>query len=111
MKAIYKEIQEKLENQQYAEIASEDYEALLMQLGIESLAKQLDGTEFSDELRQLREWVYTRIVKAQLMQPFDYLNEHCCIGIIYGIFRMFDEFNIDFSPYLKCYLRIATHNE
>ena len=94
---IYKEIQEKLENRRYADITTKDYEDLLINLGQDHHAKALHADPIPADLFVLRNWVYNRIAKDEKYQEMGYLNEHCCIGIIYGMLRMFDEANYEFN--------------
>lgn len=93
---IYQEIKEKLMNRKYANIAELDYQDLIDQILIDYSAYQLNGDPLSEEYKELRDWVYDRVNKNIQYQITGYLNDHFCIGAVFGILMTFDRLaNID----------------
>ena len=89
----YEMILEKLKNHKYAEITPEDYAQLARELVNDFRAHDLNGDKIPDDYFELQTWVYNRVAKDMIYQRMSYLNEHFCIGAIFGMLRMFDEFD------------------
>lgn len=77
----------KLQERRYSEITQTDYDNLIKAL-FDNIA--LLRNEYTSEVYVLRFWLYRRIAKDMTFQNTNYLNDHCCIGVLYGIFKMFD---------------------
>lgn len=93
---IYQEIKEKLENRKYADITELDYQDFIDQVFIDYIAYQLNGETLSEEYKELKDWVYNRVNKNIQYQITGYLNDHFCIGAVFGILMTFDRLaNID----------------
>lgn len=95
MESIYTVLLEKLKARKFAEIHEPDYLHLVNSLSIEYLAHNVGGDPVSPEYVELRQWVYERVAKDMVYQRTGYLNDHFCIGAIFGILRMFDAANSD----------------
>ena len=79
----------KLQEHRYSEITQTDYDNLIKAL-FDNIA--LLRNEYTSQVYTLRFWLYRRIAKDLVFQNTGYLNDHCCIGILYGIFKMFDSY-------------------
>ena len=95
MDIIYKRVLDKLKSRKFAEIHEPDYLHLVNSLSMEYLAHNVGGEPVSPEYVELRQWVYDRVAKDMTYQRTGYLNDHFCIGAIFGILRMFDAANSD----------------
>lgn len=91
---IFQEIKEALEKRQYTKIDGVAYREFLDEIFI-SLRAYNAGEMYEDVFPQeyvdLREWVYTRVAKDIIYQNTGYLNDHFCIGTIYGMLRVCDD--------------------
>lgn len=90
---IYKIIFDKISGRNYAKITVDDYKELAETLARDYDAYTLNGDKIPADYFDLRDWVYTRIHKDIKYQDTGYLNDHCCIGIIFGMIRLFEEMN------------------
>jgi len=87
---IFQEMKEKLEKRQFAEIDAKGYKEMLDDL-YGTLSAVRFGEAIPQDYKDLREWVYTRVAKDIVYQDGSYLNEHFCIGVLYGILRSYDD--------------------
>lgn len=90
---MYKVILAKLKNRQFAQITMDDYVDLTNTLIIDHYAHVNGGEEIPDDYFELRKWIYDRVEVDVLYKSTGYLNEHFCIGVIYGALCMFDNLN------------------
>lgn len=90
MDIIYKRVLDKLKGRKFAEICESDYLDLVNSLYLEYIAHNIGGDPVSPEHKELRHWVYDRVSKDMAHQRTGYLNDHFCIGTIFGMFRLFD---------------------
>lgn len=93
MMTIYKIILNKIICREYANITLDDYKELAETLARDYDAYTLNGDKIPADYFDLRDWIYTRIHKDVKYQDTGYLNDHCCIGIIFGMLRLFEEMN------------------
>lgn len=78
---------ERLQNHQFTLIKQSDYDLLAHELWINHFLEK----EISSKYFELRNWIYKRVAKDIVYQKEGYLNDHFCIGAIYGICKMYDE--------------------
>lgn len=106
---IFQEVKEMLEKRHYAEIDSVVYRELLDEIYI-SLRAYHAGEMYEDvfpqEYMDLREWVYIRIAKDIIYQDTGYLNDHFCIGTIYGMLRVCDDQSDNGSVWYDIYEKV-----
>lgn len=95
MDTIYKTILKKLRNRQFANINIDDYDILINDLLIDYFSYEQAGDKIPTDYYELQSWIYDRIVKDIKYQDTGYLNEHFCIGVIFGMLQMFDELTYD----------------
>lgn len=74
----------------YASIDPKQFDELKKALIIDHYAYVNSGEKIPQSYFELRDWVYTRIEKDIKYQDTGYLNDHFCIGVVYGMLRMFD---------------------
>lgn len=91
--SIYKTILNKIICRDYAKITIEDYNELAKSLARDYDAYVLNGDKIPVDYYDLRDWIYTRIHQDIKYQNTGYLNEHCCIGVVFGMIRFFEEVN------------------
>ena len=91
--SIYKIILNKIVCRDFARITIEDYNELAKSLARDYDAYTLNGDKIPMEYYELRDWIYTRIHKDIKYQDTGFLNDHCCIGIIFGMIYLFEEMN------------------
>lgn len=91
---IFQQVKEMLVKRQYAEINSTVYQQLLDSIynGVKaySFGESFEDA-FSQDYVELRDWVYIRVAKDIIYQDSGYLNDHFCIGTIYGMLRVCDD--------------------
>ena len=91
---IFQEIQKMFKKRQYAKIDAKVYQILLNEMynGIKGYQFGEEYEEvFPQEYVDLRNWVYDRVAKDIIYQDGSYLNDHFCIGAIYGMLRICDD--------------------
>lgn len=106
---IFQEIKEAFEKRQYTKFNGAAYREFLDEIVISLRAYQayeLYEDVFPQEFIDLREWVYTRIAKDIIYQNTGYLNEHFCIGVVYGILRACDEQSDNGSVWYDIYEKV-----
>lgn len=87
---IFQEVKNMLVNREYAEIDNQMINDLINAVSVVMIAGA-HGEYLPQEYIDLRDWVYTRIAWDLKYKRTGYLNDHCCIGIIWGIIRTCDE--------------------
>lgn len=90
---IYKIILDKIIHRKYADITMDEYKEFAENLARDYDAYNLNGDKIPADYYELRDWIYTRIHQDIKYQDTGYLNDHCCIGIIFGMIRLFEEMN------------------
>lgn len=106
---IFQEIKEAFEKRQYTKLNGAAYREFLDEIVISLRAYQayeLYEDVFPQEFIDLREWVYTRIANDIIYQNTGYLNEHFCIGVVYGILRACDEQSDNGSVWYDIYEKV-----
>lgn len=91
---IFQEIQKMFKKRQYAKIDAKIYQILLNEMynGIRGYQFGEEYEEvFPQEYVDLRNWVYDRVAKDIIYQDGSYLNDHFCVGVIYGMLRVCDD--------------------
>lgn len=88
---IFQEIKDMLISRQFAKIDDKKLDELMRGLGLVIVAKHQNGEEFPDEYFELRDWIYERVSKNLKLRNTGYINEHFCIGVIWGMIRMCDD--------------------
>lgn len=91
---IFQQVKEMLQNRQYAKINNRIYQELFDEIYIGIRAFHFGDTyedTFLPEYEDLRDWVYNRVAKDIIYQDTGYLNDHFCIGTIYGMLRVCDD--------------------
>lgn len=88
--SIYKEIEFKFKKRKFAEIQEKDYKKLLNTLYTDWFSYCYSDAGLPQDYIDLRRWVYDRVSKDMVYQRTGYLNDHFCIGTVFGMFRMFD---------------------
>jgi len=100
--SIFQEVKQMLEKRQYAEI-----DAKIYQMVLDELYKVWLGTSHGEELPpdyvELRTWLYTRVAKDIIYQDGKYLNDHFCLGTLYGMFRGYDDIITEFTAWPRIY--------
>lgn len=104
---VFQEVKQMLENRQYAEITDGVYQDF-----IDEIHTLIAGSQYGEWLPQdyseLREWVYVRVAKDMIYQDSGFLNDHFCIGVIYGMLRICDDqFNQHYWNYIYNSVRSA----
>lgn len=106
---IFQKVKQMFENCWYAEIDGAIYQELLDEIYI-SLRAYHAGEMYEDAFPQeyidLREWVYTRVAKDIIYQNTGYLNDHFCIGTVYGMLRVCDDQSDNGSVWYDIYNKI-----
>jgi hypothetical protein len=102
---IYQEIVEMLEKRRYVDFNGKVYQELLDNI-YNSLKDYEYGQEFPQEYFDLREWIYRRVANDFIYQRKGYLNEHFCIGVVYGILRMCDDQRFDSAAWYEIYNKV-----
>jgi hypothetical protein len=99
---IFQEIKNMLVNREYAEIDSKILGELMAACNVVSVAGQ-HGEYLPDEYVELRDWVYDRVAKNLTYNNTGYINEHFCVGAIWGMLRLCDEtlFVTEWPHYFK----------
>ena len=95
MITIYSEILSKLNGRKYAEIDELNFSDLSSELAVDHMARMNSGEKPSEDFLELRDWIYNRVAKNMVYQRTEYLNDNFCVGVIFGILRMFDELDYD----------------
>lgn len=107
---IYQEIIEMLEKRRYTDIDGKVYQQLLDNI-YNSLKDYEYGCEFPQEYFDLREWVYNRVAKDIIYQNTGYLNDHFCVGVIYGMLRMCDDQYFDSAAWYEIYNKVLAKEQ
>ena len=89
---IFQEIKNLLEKRQYAKIDDAVYAELLNEMCNIVRAYKQNGEQLPQDYMELREWIYNRVSKDIIYGDGGYLNDHFCIGVIWGILRSCDVF-------------------
>lgn len=74
----------------FAAVKPEDFDRLKDDLIVDHYAYVNNGDKIPHSYFELRDWVYDRVAKDIKYQETGYLNDHFCIGVVYGMLRMFD---------------------
>lgn len=107
---IYQEIVEMLEKRRYVDFNGKVYQELLDNI-YNSLKDYEYGYEFPQEYFELRDWIYRRVAKDFIYQREGYLNEHFCIGVVYGILRMCDDQRFDSAAWYEIYNKVLAKEQ
>ena len=103
--SIFQEVKQMLEKRQYAEIDAKVYRKVL-----DELYKIWLGVSHGEELPQdyieLRTWLYTRVAKDIIYQDGEYLNDHFCVGALYGMFRAYDDVTAEYDAWSRIYNKV-----
>ena len=87
---IFQEIKEMLEKRQYAEIDTKIYQSFLDTI-YTALKGQWYGDGFPQDYFDLQKYVYERVAKDIIYQDTGYINDHFCLGVLYGMLRVCDD--------------------
>lgn len=103
---IFQEIKEALEKRQYTKIDGAVYREFLDEASIDLMAFNHGPrykSVFPPDYYDLREWIYNRVAKDIVYQNTGYLNDHFCIGVLYGMLRMCDDQAGDSGKWYEIY--------
>lgn len=104
--SIFQEVKQMLEKRQYAEIDAKVYRKVLDELYKIWLCVS-HGEELPQDYIELRTWLYTRVAKDIIYQDGKYLNDHFCVGALYGMFRAYDDVISEFAAWRRIYKMVV----
>lgn len=87
---IFQKVRNMLIDREYAEIDDKILSELMYALSVVSVAGQ-HGEYLPDEYVDLRGWIYDRVANNLEFRHTGYINEHFCVGAIWGMIRACDE--------------------
>lgn len=103
--SIFQEVKQMFEKRQYAEIDAKIYQMVLDEL-YRVRSGVLHGEEFPHDYIELRTWLYTRVAKDIIYQDGKYLNDHFCLGTLYGMFRAYDDVTAEYDAWSRIYNKV-----